>query len=145
MHRKRTFAGTLATAIAVALLPGALAQAAADSDVSGQWVGNSQLDGSRSVGKTTLVLGASATEDSSLRIEDRSTCTLKQGSYSAGANGDWSLSFKQAKGGDACERLAKGTFTLRSGSSPRALQFEVTYPGPDGGQNVRRGALARYP
>ena len=133
------------TALAIAALLGASAPAAATADVSGQWVGNSQLDGSRNLGKTTLVLGAADAEDSMLRIEDRSSCTLKQGKYSAAADGSWSISFKEAKGGESCERLAKGTFTLHEGVSPRTLQFEVTYPGPDGGQNLRRGALSRYP
>ena len=120
----------------------AFGTANANADMHGQWIGNSQLEGSRSVAKTTLVLDA---DDSTLHIEDRNTCTLKHGSYSADAGDTLSLSFKEAKGGEACERLAKGRFTVTPGSGPRSLRFEVTYPGPDGSENIRRGALSRYP
>ena len=119
--------------------------AVASGDLSGQWVGNSQLDGKNSDAKTTLVLGPPDAADSMLRLEERSTCVLRGGRYTAAADGGWSLSFKEGTGSDACARLARGAFTLQQGSSPRSLQFDVTYPGPDGKANLRRGLLSRYP
>lgn len=123
----------------------ATAHAAQGGELSGQWVGNSQVVGQKSIAKASLSLGAPDADDSSLRIEGGNVCTLKHGSYSADASGTWSLSFKEGKGGDVCERLAKGTFSLHRGSTPRALDFEATYPGEDGQQRVSRGALSRYP
>jgi len=143
MQRNHHASLALATMAAMWAVTSTCALAAAD--LSGQWVGNSGIDGSRAVSKTTLVLGTTDAQDSSLRLEDRSVCMLRQGKYSVDANGALSLSFGQASGSEACERLGRGTFIVREGASPRALQFEATYPGPDGGQNVRRGALARYP
>ena len=123
----------------------ALSLPAMATDLHGQWVGNSQVDGARSIARTTLMLGAPGAEDSTLRIEGGTTCTLGQGTYAADAGDTVSLTFKQARGGDACARMAKGTFTLRAGSKPRSLEFEASYPGADGGQNQRHGALSRYP
>jgi hypothetical protein len=121
------------------------AHAAATADVGGQWIGNSWVEGGRGATKSTLALAAPDADESTFSIEDRSSCTLKRGSYSAAGDDAWSLTFKEARGSDACERLAKGTFTLRAGSKPRTLDLEVTYPGPDGQPNVRRGTLTRYP
>jgi len=111
------------------------------NEPSGQWVGNSVLDGRNFPDKTVLTLAA---DNATLRIEGHSVCKLGQGSYSALENA-WSLSFKQADGGDACARLAKGNFSLHPGSKPRTMEFEVTYPGADGSQNRRYGTLSRYP
>lgn len=121
------------------------AYAIAEPELKGQWIGNSQLDGQNAVSKTSLSLGSPDDEGTTLRVEGRATCTLRQGHYAVGSSGEWSLSFKDAKGGESCERLAQGTFVLRAGSSPRQLTFEVTYPGPDGHQNQRHGLLTRYP
>jgi hypothetical protein len=118
---------------------------AAAGSLGGQWTGNSQVDGDRVVSKTMLSLGGPDEENSMLRIEGRSTCTLKQGTYSVDASGSGTLSFKETMGGDACTRLAKGTFTLHQGNTPRQLDFEVKYPGSDGQDVLRRGALSRYP
>jgi len=122
-----------------------LAQATAGADLRGQWVGNSQVDGAHSVSRTTLTLGAPDAEDSSLRIEGNTSCLLSHGKYAAGSGDAWSLTFKEGRGGDACERMARGTYTVHPGSKPRSLEFEATYPNSDGGQNQRRGALSRYP
>jgi hypothetical protein len=127
-----------------ALMP-MLGSAAAVDTLNGQWNGNSQVDGDRSVARTLLSLGAPDGENSTLRIEGRNTCTLRQGSYKADTSGSWTLSFKDPMGGDACTRLSKGTFVLRQGSSARQLDFEVKYPGSDGQDVLRRGALTRYP
>ena len=115
------------------------------NSLNGQWTGNSQVDGDRVVSKTMLSLGAPDEENSTLRIEGRSTCMLRLGTYSVDASGAGTLSFKENRGGDACTRLAKGTFTLHPGSTPRQLDFEVKYPGSDGQDVLRRGALSRYP
>ena len=120
------------------------ASATVDS-LNGQWNGNSQVDGDRSVAKTMLSLGAPDGDNSTLRIEGRNTCTLRQGSYKADDTGTLTLSFKDPMGGEACTRLAQGTFTLHPGSTPRQLDFEVKYPGSDGQEVLRRGALTRYP
>jgi hypothetical protein len=122
-------------------------QALPIADLNGQWVGNSQIVGQKNVAKTSLSLGALDGDDSILRVEGSNNCTLKRGTYSAQSNAadTWTLSFKEVKGGDACERLGKGTFSLHRGSSMRVLEFEVSYPGEDGQQRVSRGALSRYP
>jgi hypothetical protein len=122
-----------------------LAAAATADSINGQWSGNSQVDGDRAVSKTMLSLGTPDGDNTTLRIEGRNTCTLKQGKYSPDASGAWTLSFKEPMGGDACTRLAKGTFTLRTGATARQLDFEVKYPGSDGQDVLRRGALSRYP
>ena len=133
-------------ALTIALLTGIplFANATTGGDLPGQWVGNSQVEGMRSVARTTLILGAADAEDSTLRIDGETSCTLAHGKYSA--NGDsWSLKFNDVRGGTACSRLAQGTFVLHSGNKPRSLQFEASYPGADGGQSLRRGALTRHP
>ena len=123
----------------------ATAGASASTDLHGQWVGNSQLDGSRAAAKTTLVLGSADSDDSSLRLDDRNPCTLRHGTWSSAANDAVTLSFKDANGSEACERLARGRFTLVPGTAPRSLRLEVAYPGPDGSENIRHGVLTRYP
>ena len=128
-----------------ALLVTATSAATESADLGGQWVGNSRLDGGGVDDKARLTLGAPNSESSSLRIEGRTPCTLRDGSYQSAGDGSWTLVFKGANGADACQRLAKGTFTLRRGSSSRQLTFDVSYPGPDGQANLRRGALTRYP
>jgi len=122
-----------------------LAAAATIDTISGQWSGHSQVDGDQVVAKTMLSVGSPDEENAFLRIEGRSTCTLKQGKYSSDESGAWTLSFKEPMGGDACTRLAKGTFKLHPGSTARQLDFEVKYPGSDGQEILRRGALIRYP
>ena len=125
------------------------AYAVDNPNLSGQWIGNSLLEGQHETAKTTLSLGALDADDATLRIEDRSVCTLQQGTYSARQNADgaaaWSLTFKQAHGGEACERLARGEFSLHSGARPRSIEFDVTYPARDGTQNHRKGVLNHYP
>jgi hypothetical protein len=133
----------MAIVIATSVAPSLIA-AAADAPV-GQWTGNSQIDGDRATAKTTLSLGAPESEDSTLRIQGNSDCTLKQGSYSADSAGGWTLSFKQPMGGDVCTRLAKGTFVLRAGTGPKQINFDVKYPGADGRETKRYGTLNRYP
>lgn len=134
----------IAVALCAAFAP-FLGAAATSESLSGQWNGNSQVDGDQSIAKTLLSLGAPDADGATLRIEGRNTCTLRGGSYRADASGAWKLSFTYTLGGDACTRLAKGTFTLRPGSSARQLDFEVKYPGSDGQDIRRRGALTRYP
>ncbi|HEY2396666.1 MAG TPA: hypothetical protein VGH81_11915 [Rudaea sp.] len=112
--------------------------------MNGQWVGNSGIEGGKSGEKTTLSLGAPDADNSSLRIEGRTVCTLRDGSYSAEADGAVTLFFKGANGSEACERLAKGKFTLRQDAA-RKLSFQASYPGPDGAPNLRSGVLNRYP
>ena len=119
-------------------------QAETTTALNGQWVGNSGIEGGKSGEKTTLSLGAPEADNSSLRIEGRTVCTLRDGSYSAAADGAVTLSFKGANGSEACERLAKGTFTLRQ-DAVRKLSFQASYPGPDGAPNLRSGVLNRYP
>ncbi len=131
-------------ALFAALAPFLGAAATTDS-LSGQWNGNSQVEGDQSIAKTLLSLGAPDADGATLRIEGRNTCTLRGGSYRADSAGTWTLSFKDTMGGDACTRLAKGTFKLHSGSGARQLDFEVQYPGSDGQDIRRRGALTRYP
>ena len=141
-------AGTLVTLFA--LFAAAAANATDTPNLRGQWIGNSMIEGQRDKAKTSLSLGAADdAENATLRIEDSNACTLKQGKYSAQPGTDgalaWSLSFKEAHGGEVCERLAQGNFLLRQGSGARQLLFDVTYPGRDGTQNHRIGALSRYP
>ena len=145
MRKDRTNQRLVLLAFVAMPLLAAYAHATASAELSGQWVGNSQVDGDKIVARTSLSLGTADAENATLRIEGRSTCTLREGRYASGANGAWTLSFKDASGGDACARLSKGTFVLHEGTTPRQLDFEVTYPASDGGQNLRRGALSRYP
>jgi hypothetical protein len=113
-------------------------------NLRGTWVGNSMLEGERSSVKTTLSLGSTDEQNTTLRIDDTRSCTLKLGSYTEQGTDAWTLSFKAVQGGEACERLAQGSFSLRTGG-PRKLELDVTYPGRDGSQNHRRGVLNRYP
>ncbi len=145
LARTRTSSARTTLAILVAALTPMLGVAATLDALNGQWNGNSQVDGDKSVAKTLLSLGTPDTDNSTLRIEGRNTCTLRQGSYKSDAAGAWTLSFKDTMGGDACTRLAKGTFMLHAGSTARQLDFEVKYPGSDGQEVLRRGALTRYP
>ena len=135
----------LGSAFVVASLLVASMSANAETQLSGQWIGNSQIDGDSAVAKTSLVLGAPDSDNATLRMEGRGSCTLKGGKYAADPNGAWTLSFADANGSDACTRLSKGTFVLRQGNTPRQLTFDVTYPSPDGKQNLRHGSLTRYP
>jgi hypothetical protein len=140
------FGSTRKTAVLLLAACAPLLGAATTTDsLSGQWNGNSQVDGDQSVAKTLLSLGGPDADNATLRIEGRNTCTLRQGSYRVDSSGAWTLSFKDTMGGDACTRLAKGTFVLHPGSTPRQLDFEVKYPGSDGQDVRRRGALTRYP
>jgi len=140
MLHRRTLPGVIALIASIAAI-----SASASTDLHGQWVGNSQLDGSRAAAKTTLVLGYADSDDSTLRLDDRNPCTLRGGTWTSAANDAVTLSFKDANGSEACERLARGRFTLLPGTAPRSLRLEVAYPGPDGGENVRHGVLTRYP
>lgn len=135
---------TLTIALLAVLMPFIGAAATTDS-LNGQWTGNSKVEGDASIAKTFLSLGIPDSENATLRIEGRNTCTLRQGSYREDSSGAWTLSFKDTMGGDACIRLAKGTFMLRPGSTSRQLDFDVKYPGSDGQDVRRRGALTRYP
>jgi len=116
------------------------------TDLSGQWVGGSLLDGQRESAKTVLELNGAG--DSTLRVESRMTCTLKGGNVASLDGSDaaaWTLSFKSAHGGEACERMAQGKFVLRAGDKPRTLDFDLVYPGRDGASNHRHGLLSHYP
>jgi hypothetical protein len=140
-NRVRSISRALLVAGAVIATGTVQAETAA---LNGQWVGNSGIEGGKSGEKTTLSLGAPEAGNSSLRIEGRTVCTLRDGSYSAEADGAVTLSFKGANGSEACERLAKGKFTLRQDAA-RKLSFQASYPGPDGAPNLRSGVLNRYP
>jgi len=134
----------LCAAVLAAPLLSLHAHASLAADLSGQYVGNSQIDGEKSVAKTMLMIGGADAENTTLRIEGENTCTLKNGHYAA--DGDaWSLSFKDANGGDSCKRMAEGKFTLHAGAKPRTLEFEAAFSSAGGGQSLRRGALHRYP
>ncbi|MEP6939592.1 MAG: hypothetical protein ABI846_07500 [Rudaea sp.] len=115
-------------------------------DMTGQWIGSSLLDGQRETAKTMLDLTGDG--DSTLRVESHTTCTLKGGNYTALEGGDagaWSLAFKSAQGGEACERMTQGKFVLHAGNKPRTLDFDLVYPGRDGASNHRHGMLSHYP
>ena len=125
-----------------------LASAAATppTDLSGQWVGGSLLDGQRESAKTVLDLNG--TGDSTLRVESRMTCTLRGGNVASLDGSDtaaWTVSFKSAHGGEACGRMAQGKIVLRTGDKPRTLDFDLVYPGRDGASNHRHGLLSHYP
>lgn len=116
------------------------------ADLSGQWVGASLLDGQRETVKTVLDLNTAG--DSTLRVESRMTCTLNGGNVASLDGSDaaaWTLSFKSAHGGEACERMAQGKIVLRAGDKPRTLDFDLVYPGRDGASNHRHGLLSHYP
>jgi len=135
---------SLALLVVTGVVAAASVQAESTAALNGQWVGNSGIEGGKSGEKTTLSLGAPDADNSSLRIEGRTVCTLRDGSYSAEADGAVTLSFKGANGSEACARLAKGKFTLRQDAA-RKLSFQASYPGPDGTPNLRSGMLNRYP
>jgi hypothetical protein len=119
---------------------------AAGEELGGQWVGSSGVVGGRGDDKTLLELGAPGDARSSLRIESKIPCSLRDGTYQAAPDGTWTLSFREANGTEACQRLARGTFTLQQNpEEARHLSFAVSYPGPDGQPNLRRGDLLRYP
>jgi hypothetical protein len=123
----------------------ASARAAAAPELRGQWIGNSSIDGQRSVSRATLSVAGVDSDATTLRIDDASTCTLRKGKYSAASEGNWTLSFGDASGGDGCKRLAAGTFALRRGDRPKQLYLEATYQSADGAQAVRRAVFNRYP
>lgn len=144
-HLRKTHCALLiATASAAMSIP-ACVFASTHTGFSGQWIGNSEVDGTSIPVRTTLTLGAPDADDSTLALEGNRTCMLKRGSYSASSGDALTLTFKLANGGDACERLAKGTFTVRAGESARSITFEAIYPDAKGGKNLRRGVLSRYP
>lgn len=145
MRHHRSGFRVLSSTLVIAPLLVVSISANAAAELKGQWIGNSQVDGDSAVAKTSLVLGAADSDNTTLRMEGRGACTLKGGKYAADSSGAWTLSFADASGSDSCERLSKGTFVLRQGNTPRQLMFDVTYPGPDGKQNLRRGSLTRYP
>lgn len=120
------------------------AQAIETPNLRGTWIGRSTLEGERTSVKTTLSFGGKDDQNTTLSIDETRSCMLKLGSYSEQGTDAWTLSFKSAQGGEACERLAQGTFSLRTGG-PHKLEFDVTYPARDGSQNHRRGVLSRYP
>ncbi len=133
-----------------AMLAASSAVCATDTpNLRGQWIGNSLLEGQHAKAKTSLTLGAADDENATMHIEDRNDCTLKGGKYATQSGADgvpaWSLSFKEARGGEVCQRLAKADFSLRLGSRPRTLEFDVTYPAADGTQHHRIGVMGRYP
>ena len=132
-------------AILAAAFASVAARAAAAPELGGQWIGNSSIDGQRSVSRATLSLAGVDSDGTTLRIEDASTCTLRKGKYSAASEGSWTLSFSDASGGDSCKRLAAGTFALRRGERPKQLYLEATYQSADGAQAVRRAIFNRYP
>lgn len=132
----------LVAAVAIAML--ACTAYAESSSPRGQWIGNTQVDGERSTDKTTLQLGASDAESTTLLIDTGRACKLRDGSYSAQGEDAWVLRFKPNSGDSVCERLSQGEFTLRN-AGPRKLSVEVRYPDGKGGQLQRSGVLARYP
>lgn len=132
----------LLSPLAVIALLGAYANANTRDSLDGKWIGNSRIDGDKSLSKTELK--ANFTE-ASLRIEGSATCVLKTGKYAASNNETWQISFDEVSGGDVCSRLAKGVFTFQRGSNTRQLVFQVTYPGADGQENKGRGVLNHYP
>jgi len=132
----------LVAALAIALL--ACTANAESINPRGQWVGSTQLDGTRSTDKTTLQLGTADEANTTLQLDTGRTCSLREGTYSAQGSDAWALRFKPAEGDSACDRLSKGEFILRA-AGPRKLAFEVRYPDGKGGQNLRSGVLARYP
>ena len=142
MRNLRKSAGSIAL---MSILLAAV-QTAAGEEINGQWVGSSGVVGGRGDDKTLLELGAPGDARSSLRIESKVPCSLRDGSFQAAPDGTWTLSFREANGTEACQRLARGTFTLHQDpAEARQLSFAVSYPGPDGQPNVRQGALLRYP
>ena len=140
MKSSRDMFRTALLATAIAAAPCAFAA----TGMKGQWIGSSHLEGDRDSAKTTLLIGAADAEDSSLVVEGGTTCTLRGGKYTA-AGDDISLTFGKAQGSASCQRLAQGQFTVHAGSKPREITFEATYPGRDGKQDLRRGALHKYP
>jgi hypothetical protein len=135
----------LTAMILAAVFVSVSACAAAAPEISGQWIGNSSIDGQRSVSRATLSMAGIDSDGTTLRIEDANTCTLRKGKYSAAGEGSWTLSFGDASGGDGCKRLAAGTFALRRGERPKQLYLEATYQSADGAQAVRRAVFNRYP
>jgi len=121
------------------------AQGATAAGLSGQWVGNSQVEGRKAIAKTTLTLGEADSDGTTLRIEDANTCTLRKGKYSADGDRRWAVSFGEASGGEGCKRLAAGTFALRRGDNPRQVYLEASYHDADGATALRHAALNRYP
>ena len=146
---KNVRAASRVTVLTAMILAGAFgivsARAAATPELSGQWIGNSSIDGQRSVSRATLSVAGADSDGTTLRIEDANTCTLRKGKYSAASEGNWTLSFSDASGGDGCKRLAAGTFALRRGERPKQLYLEATYQNADGAQAVRRAIFNRYP
>lgn len=136
----------LCTKLVAALAITLLASSANAESVNprGQWIGSTQLEGTRGADKTTLQLGTTDDASTTLQLDTGRTCSLREGTYSAREADAWSLRFKPMTGDSACDRLSQGEFTLRI-AGPRKLAFEVRYPDGKGGQNLRSGVLARYP
>jgi hypothetical protein len=110
---------------------------------SGQWIGTSTIDGDALIAKTELQ--SSATHSATMHIEGRTSCTLDKGTFTPDINGGWTLRFDDSIGGEPRTRLANGAFKMKQGQTVREMTFDVMYPGLDGRQMRRRGALRHYP
>lgn len=80
-----------------------------------------------------------------MHIEGRTSCTLDGGTFTPDIDGIWTLRFADSIGGEPCTRLAAGAFKIKQGATPHELTFDVAYPGVNGRQIRRHGALSHYP
>lgn len=80
-----------------------------------------------------------------MHIEGRTSCTLDDGTFTPDIDGIWTLRFADSIGGEPCARLAAGAFKIKQGATPHELTFDVAYPGVNGRQIRRHGALSHYP
>lgn len=117
--------------------------ASAVVDLRGNWVGSTRTEAGLPA-KTTLSLGAADGSSAMLRIEDGNHCTLQGGTYSAGDDATWKLTFLYSTGGEACARLKSGEFIVRREKSPNQIALIASYPGSDGHTNNRSGVLAHH-
>ena len=92
-----------------------------------------------------LVLGTPQEHDGILKLQDKTTCALTMGTYTANPNGTWRLSFDEVNGGGLCSRMADSTFTVKKGLLAEQLLVDATYSAENGTTTKRRIVLRHYP
>ena len=135
----------LLSPIAMLVILGAYANAGVDESLKGQWIGTAQLASNAARTPIALVLGSPQEHDGILKLQDKTTCALTMGTYTANPNGTWRLLFDEVNGGGLCSRMADATFTVKKGLLAEQLLVDATYSAENGTTTKRRIVLRHYP
>lgn len=135
----------LLSPLAMLVILGAYANAGIDESLKGQWIGTAQLTSNAARTPIALVLGTPQQHDGILKLQDKTTCALTMGTYTANPNGTWRLSFDEVNGGGLCSRMADSTFTVKKGLLAEQLLVDATYSAENGTTTKRRIVLRHYP